>query len=100
MQDDEILRQIAQRRVTERRGFFLDLGLFVVINVVIWGAWLLVWPPEAGSFPWPIFVTIGWGIGLTVHGLMTYWILSGANDAAVEREMRKLRERGPRTTER
>lgn len=87
--DEVALRAIAQRRVAERRAFWLDLGLYIIVNVAIWAIWLFVL--EGGSFPWPIFVTGGWAIGLSAHGVMTYWTLSGRNDAAIEKEMERLR---------
>lgn len=90
MSSDEALRSIAQRRVADRRGFQLDLLMYVLINAIIWVAWLTVLAPE-GAFPWPVFVSGGWGIGLVAHGLLTYWTLSGANDAAVERELERMR---------
>lgn len=96
MPSDGSLRAIAQRRVAERRGFWLDLILYIVINAVIWIAWFAAWPADYGDFPWPIFVTGGWGIGLLAHGLLTYWSLSGADDEAIEREMRKLRDSASR----
>lgn len=99
MSSDEAIRSIAQRRVADRRGFQLDLFMYVVINAIIWVAWLIILAPEDG-FPWPVFVSGGWGIGLVAHGLLTYWSISGANDAAVERElerMRASRDRSPGT---
>ena len=45
------------------------------------------------SAPWPIFVTLGWGIGLVAHGWTVYAQSEDRHAAAVEAEMRKLRER-------
>ena len=89
--DEANLRAIARDRVAQRRGFQIDLLLYVIINVALWALWLLLWPEDYSSFPWPILVTGGWGIGLIAHGVLTWWTLSGADDAAIEREMEKLR---------
>ncbi len=97
MTSDEALRSIAQRRVADRRGFQLDLLMYVVINAIIWVAWFTLLAPD-GGFPWPLFVSGGWGIGLAAHGLLTYWTLSGADDAAVERELERMRSSRARSS--
>lgn len=89
--DESTLRAIAHNRVAQRRGFQLDLLLYVVINLALWALWFSVWPEDYGTFPWPILVTGGWAIGLLAHGMLTWWTLSGADDAAIEREMARLR---------
>ena len=94
MTTDDALRAIARQRVSERRGFWIDFWLYLIVNAVIWAMWLFVLPEEATTVVWPAFVTGGWAIGLVVHGVLTYWMLSGRDDRAVEREIDRLRSAG------
>jgi hypothetical protein len=85
------LRAAAERRVAQRRGFQMHLTIYLLVNAGLWIIWYLAMPLINVGVPWPIFPTLGWGVGIVAHGLTTYWSLSGADDAAVEREMERLR---------
>jgi hypothetical protein len=84
MTSPESLRAVAARRVAERRSFQFHLAIYLAVNGVIWGLWLFAIPHNTLGFPWPIFPTLGWGVGVAVHGLSTYWRLSEVSEAVIE----------------
>lgn len=64
--DESYIR--AKRRVEEVRGFYSHLIAYIVVNVFLAIINLLTIP----SFPWFLFVTVFWGIGLVSHGASVY----------------------------
>jgi hypothetical protein len=58
-----------------------------VVNAVVWSIWALT---NAGGFPWPVFITAGWGIGV----IMNAWDVYGRKpitEAQVQHEIDRLR---------
>jgi 2TM domain len=80
---DEQYRQ-ARRHVRKLRGFYIHLGIYVIVNAA-----LLALNMVAGRPFWAIWLIAGWGIGLAAHGMSVVgWSLFGR-----EWEERKIRER-------
>ena len=67
--NDRIRRRIALR-VKQRNDFYIHLVSFVAVNVMLWGIFLAA--GGGGGVPWPMFVTLGWGIGLFAHASQVY----------------------------
>ncbi|MFN8452819.1 MAG: 2TM domain-containing protein, partial [Anaerolineae bacterium] len=92
------LRRIRDRvssAISKRREFVQHLAVFIPINIMLW----LIYFSSAGtfldfahSFPWPLIVLLGWGIGLVSHGFeaMTSISRERAISRAVERERDRL----------
>lgn len=81
---NELLYKVARSRV----GFKTHATIYALANLLIWLLWLLVYYIFEITFPWALFPTVGWGIGLTFHYLSVFkW-----NDKWVEKEYRKLIE--------
>lgn len=79
------LRRQAVSNLHARRGFAVQLAVYVVINaVLIWA-----WASSGFGFPWPLFVLVFWGIALFWQG----WALFGPGDSEnrVRKEMDRLR---------
>jgi len=90
IQTEERLREAALKRLKKRRDFRGHLVTYVVINAFLVVIWYF---PGRGYF-WPMWVMIGWGIGLVFNA----WDVYGRreiSDADVQAEMDKLRGRGP-----
>jgi hypothetical protein len=68
--DDQSLRDLAFKRVKDRRDFQGHLVAYVVVNLFLWGLWAMT--SGLGSYPWPVWVTLGWGIGV----VMNWWGVS------------------------
>lgn len=78
------LWKIAQKRA----AFKSHLYAYLFVNCLLWSLWGLGLFFEQGTrYPWPIWTTFGWGIGLLSHGIGTY-IYNG--QSATEREYQKL----------
>ncbi len=65
---EAITRRKVEQRYDARQELLQHALPFVIVNVVLWGIWLT----SGAGFPWPIFVTGGWGIGFLSHGLDYY----------------------------
>ncbi|MEP6711379.1 MAG: 2TM domain-containing protein [Ferruginibacter sp.] len=87
---DPALWEIAQKRA----GFKGHLLAYIIVNVFLWSLWYYTsfknmqnqWSP----YPWPIWTTLGWGIGLAFHFTGAY-IFPKAN--SVEKEYEKLKNK-------
>lgn len=88
---DRELRRRAEARVEAREGFTVHFLVFLAVNALLWGIWAVNGADVAS--PWPIFVTLGWGIGVVAH----WWAVYGQDDrrreAAIQAEMERLRGR-------
>ena len=49
--------------VRKLRRFYTDALIYAVVNIGL----ILIWAISGGGYFWPIWVIIGWGIGLGVH---------------------------------
>jgi hypothetical protein len=56
---DNQLHELARKRVDFRK----HLITYCVINALLWGIWIAT----GASYPWPVWPTAGWGIGLIFH---------------------------------
>ena len=53
----------AREYVNKLRRFYTDALIYVVVNLGL----ILIWAISGGGYFWPIWVIVGWGIGLGVH---------------------------------
>lgn len=81
---DPELWQIAKRRAS----FKHHLGIYIIINGFLWALWFFTGNEEnttRAGYPWPVWSTFGWGIGLLFHYLGAY-VYSKENSTAKEYE--------------
>ena len=52
-----------REHVRKLKRFYTDLTIYVFVNLTL----ILVWVISGGGYFWPIFVIIGWGIGLVLQ---------------------------------
>ncbi|MCY4018021.1 MAG: protein kinase [Chloroflexi bacterium] len=69
---EELIRQRVQKKLKARSEFLQHMTVFLAINGICW----LIWIFHRGGFPWPIFVTATWGIGL-VNQYVDYYYKHG-----------------------
>ena len=55
--------QKAREYVNKLRRFYTDALIYAVVNLGL----ILIWAISGGGYFWPIWVIVGWGIGLGVH---------------------------------
>jgi hypothetical protein len=65
----ESLRALAIERLEERAAFRNHLVAYLLVNAVLTAVWFVT---SSGGLFWPIFLILGWGIGLLCRGLETY----------------------------
>jgi uncharacterized ion transporter superfamily protein YfcC len=85
MADSDDARAQAVKRIKRKRMFQQQLIVYVLINVLLW----VIWAATGLGFPWPIFVTVFWGIGLASQGWMVYKGSAPISEAEIQREMGK-----------
>lgn len=84
---DEIRTRV-EKRFKKRQEFITHSIAFVLGNIMVWTIYGVV----GGGFPWPIFVTVGWGIGLVGHALdyiMQHGSGARRREAEVQREVER-----------
>lgn len=52
-------------RVRELRKFYIDLTLYGTVNLGL----VLIWAISGGGYFWPIWVIVGWGIGMALNAI-------------------------------
>jgi hypothetical protein len=103
--DEDGIRRKIEQRYKQRMGLMIHLAAFAISNVAFWGMWLLLAPagvtaiapggvetttPMSLGFPWPIFITLGWGVGIVAHFLTYYYRYGGGSnrrEEAIQREV-------------
>jgi len=88
-------RKDAEKPYNERQAFVTHGAVYMMVNAFFWLLWLWLRAAEGVEFPFPIFISLGWGIGLVVHGFNTYFgrRMQQAQQAAVARELERERLR-------
>ena len=76
---EDLIRRKVEAKYEERTGLVSHLVAFLIVNLMVWAIYLA----GAASFPWPLFVTGGWGIGLISH-VLGYYNEHGAGAAKRE----------------
>ena len=82
--DDEIHR-MAKARV----GFRQHAATYVIVNLFLAGIWWATEGRDGRGYYWPVWVHLGWGLGLAFN----WWGVHGGGHDAVAREEEKLRAR-------
>jgi hypothetical protein len=93
MSDEEIYK-IARKRVEEKKGFFVHLAVYIVVNI---GLILLWWWTSGGKgHPWFVWTLGGWGIGLIFHclGVFVFNKETGWEQREIEKEAERIRKSG------
>jgi hypothetical protein len=87
---DDSLEARAHRRVRRKLGFLIHLFVFVVVN-----AGLYALNSVTGEPRWSHFALFGWGLGLAIHGIVTFVALQGegVRRGMLAREIEHLRQR-------
>jgi len=85
---DPAIWEIAQKRAS----FKSHAITYVIVNAFLWGIWYFTSARYShhSGYPWPIWSTLGWGIGLGFHFAGAY-VFPEAN--SVEKEYEKLKNK-------
>jgi 2TM domain len=86
---DERLWKMAQKRADFKKRLFT----YIVVNVFLWCIWLFTKQNSGGDYsniPWPIWPTLGWGIGIAFQYFDAY---NKAGDSLADKEYEKLKNK-------
>ena len=85
---DSKLERRARRRVARRMGFYIHALVFVLVNFGLYAI-----NETTGGYRWHTWPLSGWGLGLAIHGIVTFLSLQtdGLRRRMVEQEMEALR---------
>jgi hypothetical protein len=85
----ELLREQALRQLKKRRDFTAHVFAYVLVNLVVWGIWFVIGLSSHSWWPWPVFVTLGWGIGIAFNAWDVY-LRRPITEDEVRRQMQRL----------
>ena len=88
------IRKEIEKDFNKRKEFLIHLGTYIPINLLLWLVWFLT--NEVFDFPWPLVLSLGWGVGLVIHAIDVYFATGSrlaAREAAIQREIERERER-------
>ncbi|MGV3569853.1 MAG: 2TM domain-containing protein [Ramlibacter sp.] len=82
---DQLERE-ARRRAGAKIGWYTHAGVYIAVNT------LLAILSAMSDRSWAIFPALGWGIGLTVHGVVVFLVTGGGglHQRLVEQERSRL----------
>lgn len=82
------LRERALRRLKKKHDFHVHLVIYLMVNTMI----VVVWAMTSHAFFWPIFILVGWGVGVVANA----WDAYGGDEPTedrISREMDKINRR-------
>lgn len=84
---DERLWRMARKRA----DFKKNLYSYLVVITFLWGIWWFTTGYDKGfhGYPWPIWVMLGWGLGL---GFQYFGAYNGNKQDLAEQEYEKLKK--------
>src|SRR4051794_39951939 len=83
------LREQALRSLKQRRDFQTHAFVYLTFNVIVW----ILWAIMGSGFPWPAFMTAGWGIGVLFNAWDVY-VRRPITEGDVQHEVERLTHRG------
>ena len=87
---EEQLREAAVKRIKKRRDFYGHVVAYVIVNAFL----VLVWYFTSGSYFWPMWVMIGWGVGLAFNAWDVFGRRKVTSEADIRAEMDRMRGSG------
>ncbi len=83
------IRKQARERVEKKRDFKTHIFIYLIVNAALIGIWAIATPD---SLFWPIFVILGWGIGVAGNAWDVF-VRKPITDDEIDREEQRLREK-------
>ena len=91
------VREQALAQVKKRRDLNTHAVVYALVNLAIWGIWVVVAASSHSWWPWPVFLTVFWGIGLAMNAWDVYF-RKPITEQELQREIDRLE--GPHQTAR
>jgi hypothetical protein len=87
-EQEKNLREKALLRLKEKRDFTARLLSYLFVN----GFLVIIWLAVGDGFFWPMFLILGWGIGVFFHGWDVY--RGEPSEDEIAKEMARLGRNG------
>lgn len=90
---EEQIRRRIEKRHKELNEFRTHVVIYLMINLLLYFIWLV----SGAGFPWPLFVTFGWGIGVVANYLEynhKYGRAAEKREREIQRELERARMSG------
>ena len=88
---EEEIYQKAKKQVEEKKGFYIHLMVYVLVNIMV----ILLWQfAYGGGYPWFVWMTGGWGIGLASHflGVFVFSRTGGWEKRQMDAEIERIKK--------
>ena len=84
----EEIDRLAHKRAGAKLGWYVHATVFVLVNLAIFASAWFGWR----SRPWNPLATLGWGVGLALHGVSVFVLGkgSGLRERMVQRERERI----------
>lgn len=82
---DKVMWHIAKKRAAFKKGMIA----YIIVNTFLWAIYLI--NMRHSSYPWPLWVMLGWGIGMAFAYAEAY---HGNSLFSPEKEYEKLKNNG------
>lgn len=85
---DQDLQRRARRRVNQKMGFYIHLSVYLLVNLGLAAINLV-----GGGPLWHLWPLAGWGLGLAIHGIVTFASLrgDGLREHMLQQELERLK---------
>lgn len=89
---EEEIYKIARKRVEDKKGFFVHLAVYIIVNIGLVLLWW--WTSDGEGHPWFVWTLGGWGIGLIFHclGVFVFNRQTGWERKEIEKEVERLKQ--------
>jgi uncharacterized membrane protein len=83
---NEDIDHIARKRANAKLGWLIHASVYLIVNAFLMA--LSLWHGKA----WAAFPLLGWGLGLTIHGVAVWFAGAGSalREGLVQRERARL----------
>jgi hypothetical protein len=80
------IERLARKRAGAKMGWYIHAFVYLMVNL------MLAALSTMSDRNWAIFPAVGWGIGLAVHGVVTFLVTGGAglHERLVQQERDRL----------
>jgi 2TM domain len=88
---DQEIEGMARKRAGAKIGWFIHATVFVLVNLFIF----LISEYALGNRAWSIKPLLGWGLGLTLHGIAVWFLGAGGEvrERMIDRERARLKRK-------
>jgi len=86
---DEQIRELAKKRVKDKRDFYGHLAAWAIVNIILLIIWATVGDRHEVWFVFPLGI---WGAFVLLHGLNVFVLGRKSDLGAIEKEVEKIKK--------